>query len=56
MNTYEIVHGPDDTETIPAASVEHDPEQGMFYLKDDTGQTVAWIPSLGVRSIRLQQS
>jgi len=55
MATYEIVHGPGDTELVTADSVEHDAEQGMFYLKNEQGQTVAWIPILGGRGIRLQQ-
>ena len=55
MATYEIVHGPDDMDTVTADSVEYDPGDSMFYFKNDAGQTVAWAPQLGVRSIRLQQ-
>lgn len=56
MATYEIIHGPADSDTVTADSVTYDQGEDMFYLKNEKGQTVAWVPGLSIRCILLQQT
>lgn len=51
MTTHRIRYDDGSTELIEAAAVEYDYNESVFRFRGEDGQTIAWVPSLNVRSV-----